>query len=221
MKSILKMLLSGSLLMAALWLLLFVPAGTLNYWQAWLLFAVLTFASWISSAYLLRKDPAMLQRRMPASETRGVQKALAGAMYVSWIALVVVSALDHRFGWSVVPTPISVVGFVLAVTGICGITLVFAQNSHAAATIRVEESQPLISTGIYGIVRHPMYTANTLLYIGTPLALGSYWGLIFAVPVVLVFALRIRDEEKLLQDELDGYQYYMQKVPRRLMPGIW
>jgi protein-S-isoprenylcysteine O-methyltransferase Ste14 len=221
MKSILKMLLSGSLLMAALWLLLFLPAGTLVYWQAWLLFAVLVFASWISSIYLLRKDPEMLRRRMPASETRGVQKALAGAMYFSWIALVVVSALDHRFGWSVVPTPISVAGFVLAIAGICGITLVFAQNSHAAATIRVEESQPLISTGIYGIVRHPMYTANTLLYIGTPLALGSYWGLIFAVPVVLVFALRIRDEEKLLQDELVGYEYYMQKVPRRLMPGIW
>ncbi|MEV0674863.1 isoprenylcysteine carboxylmethyltransferase family protein [Mycobacterium sp. NPDC050441] len=221
MKSMLKMLLSGSLLMGTLWLLLFAPAGTLNYWQAWLFFAVIVISSWMSSIYLLRKDPAMLQRRMPASETRPVQRALAGGMYFFWFAMVIVSALDHRFGWSSVPTPICVAGFILAVIGIVGITLVFAQNSHAATTIRVEESQPLISTGIYGLVRHPMYTSNTLLQIGTPLALGSYWGLMLAVPALLVFALRIRDEEILLQDELDGYRHYMQKVPHRLVPGIW
>ncbi|MBU9763104.1 isoprenylcysteine carboxylmethyltransferase family protein [Mycobacterium sp. TNTM28] len=221
MKSILKMLLSGFLLMSALWLLLFVPAGTLNYWQAWLFFAVLLAASWVASIYLLRKSPAILERRMMASESRGVQKVLSVATYVFWIALVVVSALDHRFGWSTVPIPLCLVGFVLIVVGIGGVTQVFAQNSHAAITIRVEEDQPLISTGVYALVRHPMYTFNTFLYTGTPLALGSYWGLLFAIPAPLIFALRICDEEKLLREELTGYGSYMQKVPHRLVPGLW
>ncbi|MBP2455956.1 methyltransferase family protein [Mycolicibacterium lutetiense] len=221
MKSMLKMLLTGSLIMAALWLLLFAPAGTLHYWQAWLFFGVLVLASWIASIYLLRTDPAMLQRRMPASESRPVQKALIWGVYTCWIALVVVSSLDHRFGWSHVPVLISVLGYALVVGGIVGAALVFAQNSHAATTIRVEENQPLISTGIYGIVRHPMYTANTLLYFGTPLALGSYWGLIFAIPAPVIFALRIHDEETLLQEELAGYHSYMTKVPHRLVPLVW
>ena len=96
-----------------------------------------------------------------------------------------------------------------------------AQNSHASLTIRVEESQSLVSTGLYGKVRHPMYTCNALMMVSNPLALGSYWGLVFVIPMFLVFALRIRDEEKLLQEELDGYRQYMEKVPSRVVPGIW
>ncbi|MEW2478181.1 isoprenylcysteine carboxylmethyltransferase family protein [Mycobacterium sp. NPDC049093] len=221
MKSILKMLTSGFLLMLGLWLLLFAPAGTLDHWKAWLFFAVIIISSWVSSLYLLRRSPAVLERRMLATETRPVQKLLAGTNYFFWLALVVVSALDHRFGWSSVPTHISIMGFILILIAIVGITLVFAQNTHAATTIRVEEDQPLVSTGIYGRVRHPMYTFTTCLYLGTPLALGSYWGLIFTVPALIIFALRIRDEEKLLKEELFGYHDYMQKVPHRLVPGIW
>lgn len=221
MKSILKMLVSGFFIMAVLWLLLFAPAGTLNYWQAWLFFAMLVICSWISSIYLMRKAPAVLERRMPAPETRRVQKTLARAALFFWFAMIVVSALDHRFGWSTVPISITAIGFVLTVIALIGMTLVFAQNSHAATTIRVEEGQPLISTGMYRLVRHPMYTFSTLMSVGTPLALGSYWGLIVAIPTPLVFALRIRDEEKLLQAELDGYDQYMQKVQHRLVPGIW
>jgi protein-S-isoprenylcysteine O-methyltransferase Ste14 len=138
-----------------------------------------------------------------------------------WAGMVVLSALDHRFGWTVVPTAICLVGAVLLAVGLNSVTLVLAQNSHAALTIRVEESQPLISTGLYGVVRHPMYTCNAFLMVGNPLALGSYWGLVFNIPLFLLFALRIRDEEKLLQEELDGYREYMRKVPSRLVPGIW
>ncbi|WP_273736617.1 methyltransferase family protein [Mycolicibacterium septicum] len=221
MKSILKMLVSGFLLMLALWLLLFVPAGTLNYWQAWLFFAVIAVSSWISSLYLMRKAPAVLERRIPTSEPRQVQKFLSAATRFCWFSIVVVSALDHRFGWSSVPTAICVAGFVLTVVAIWGITVVFAQNSHAAVIVRVEEDQPLISSGVYGMVRHPMYTFITLMSVGAPLALGSYWGLVAAIPTPLVFALRIRDEEKLLREELAGYQHYMQEVPHRLVPGIW
>lgn len=218
---LLKMLLSGFLLMAGLWLLLFVPAGTLDHWKAWLFFAVIITSSWISSLYLMRTSPAVLERRMLATETRPVQKFLAGTNYFFWLALVVVSALDHRFGWSPVPTHMSVVGFSLILVSIVGITLVCAQNAHAATTIRVEPNQALISTGIYGRVRHPMYTFVTCLYFGTPLALGSYWGLAFTIPAILIFALRIRDEEKLLEEELLGYRDYMRKVPHRLVPGVW
>ena len=221
MKSIIGMLLSGFLVYMAVALLLFGLAGTINYWQAWAFLALTIVSSWISSIYLLHKDPAVLQRRQLSSESRPVQKVLSGAMYLFYVAMVVVSALDHRFGWSVVPTAISWVGIVLVPVGIGAITLVLAQNSHAAVTIRVEEGQPLISTGLYGMVRHPMYTVNAFLMVGTPLALGSYWGLVFIIPIFLVFALRIRDEEELLQEELDGYREYMQKVPSRVVPGIW
>ena len=221
MKSILKMLLSGILGLAVIGALMFVPAGTFNYWQAWVVLAVTVISSWIMSVYFLRTNPSVLQRRQLTRESRSVQKVLIGGAVLCWAGMVVLSALDHRFGWTVVPTAISLVGAVLLAVGFNGVTLVLAQNSHASMTIRVEESQPLISTGLYGMVRHPMYTFNAFVMVGTPLALGSYWGILFVIPSLLVFALRIRDEEKLLQEELDGYQEYMQKVPHRLVPGIW
>lgn len=221
MKSILRMLLSGLLGFALVGALMFVPAGTFNYWQAWLVLAVSVVSSWIMSIYFLRTDPAVLQRRQVTRESRSVQKVLIGGAFLLYAGMVVLSALDHRFGWSGVPTAVSLLGAVLLAVGFNGVTVVLAQNSHAAMTIRVEESQPLISTGLYGVVRHPMYTCNALIMIGNPLALGSYWGLTFVVPFFVVFALRIRDEERLLQEELDGYRQYMQKVSSRVVPGIW
>jgi protein-S-isoprenylcysteine O-methyltransferase Ste14 len=220
-KTILRMLVSGSLGFVASALLLFLPAGTFNYWQAWVFLAVIGISGWILSIYFLRTNPAVLERRMPAVETRMLQKVIAGGVFVLWAAMLVVSALDHRFHWSTVPTAISLVGDVLVAVGISAVMLVLAQNSHAAVTVRVEKGQQLISTGLYGLVRHPMYTSNTFLLVGTPLALGSYWGLLFVIPGLVVFALRIRDEEKLLQEELHGYREYMQKVRYRLVPHIW
>jgi protein-S-isoprenylcysteine O-methyltransferase Ste14 len=221
MKSIFKMLLSGLLGLAVIGAVMFVAAGTFNYWQAWVVLAIWVISSWIMSIYFLRTDPAVLQRRQLTSESRPVQKVLIGGAVLCVAGMIVLSALDHRFGWSVVPTAISLVGAVLFAVAFNGFTLVLAQNSHAAFTVRVEESQPLISTGLYGLVRHPMYTCNTLVMVGIPLALGSYWGLVFIIPIFLLFALRIRDEEKLLQEELGGYREYMQKVPSRVVPGIW
>lgn len=207
--------------MAVFGSLLFVPAGTFNYWQAWVFLAVIVIASWISSIYFLRTNRAALQRRKLATETRMAQKIVAAGIAALWAAMVVVSVLDHRFGWSAVPTAISLIGDVLVAAGIGLVVLVIVQNSHAAVTVRVEEGQQLVSTGLYGLVRHPMYTSNIFLLVGTPLALGSYWGLLFVVPGLLVFAVRIRDEEKLLQEELAGYREYMQRVRYRLVPGIW
>jgi protein-S-isoprenylcysteine O-methyltransferase Ste14 len=205
-------------------LMVFLTAGTFNYWQAWVFLMVFALSGWIPGIYLLRTNPVAAQRRMrggPTAETRMMQKVAMGGLWVSLVAMVVVSALDHRFGWSPVPTAICLVGVVLVAVGLGVMGLVVIQNSHAAATIRVETGQKLASTGLYGLVRHPMYAGNVIMMVGTPLALGSYWGLVFVVPGVSVLALRIRDEERLLQEELDGYREYTQKVRYRLVSHMW
>jgi protein-S-isoprenylcysteine O-methyltransferase Ste14 len=205
-------------------LILFLTAGTVNYWQAWILLAVFAISTWISSIYLLRANPAALQRRMrggPTAETRMPQKVVIGCFWLSLATMFIVSVLDHRFGWSAVPPAVFLVGDVLVAVGLGVVMLVIIQNSYAAATVRVEAGQKLVSTGLYGLVRHPMYTGNVIMMVGIPLALGSYWALVFVVPGLLVLALRIRDEEKLLQEQLDGYRQYTQKVRYRLVPCMW
>jgi protein-S-isoprenylcysteine O-methyltransferase Ste14 len=222
-KAISKTLVFGVVQLVVLGLLLFLPAGTFNYWQAWV-FLVVAISTWILSIYLLRANPVALQRRMrggPTAETRMVQKVVMGGFWLSLATMFVVSALDHRFGWSPVPTAICLVGDVLVAVGLGVVMLVVMQNSYAAVTVRVEAGQKLVSTGLYGLVRHPMYTGNVIMMVGIPLALGSYWGLVFVVPGLIVLALRIRDEEKLLQEELDGYREYTQQVRYRLVPGMW
>ena len=142
-------------------------------------------------------------------------------LYLSLAAMFVVSALDHRFGWSPVPTAICLAGDVLVAVGRGVVMLVVIQNSYAATTVRVEAGQKLVSTGAYGLVRHPMYTSYVIMMVGIPRALGSYWGLVFVIPGLLVLTWRVRDEEKLLQEELDGYREYTQKVRYRLLPWMW
>jgi protein-S-isoprenylcysteine O-methyltransferase Ste14 len=223
-KTIPKMLVFGLVELVVFGSMLFFPAGTLDYWQAWVFLVVVVLAAWIPTIYLQRKNPVVLERRMrggPTAETRTAQKVVIGGLYLSLAAMVVVSVLDHRFGWSPVPTAICLVGDVLVAVGLGVVVLVIIQNSYAAATVQVEAGQKVVSSGLYGLVRHPMYTGNVIMMVGIPLALGSYWGLVFVVPGLLVLASRIRDEEKLLQEELDGYREYTQKVRYRLMPCMW
>lgn len=221
MNTVIRMLISGSIGMAATGLIVFASAGTFDYWRGWAFLAVLVLSGWVSSIYFLRHNPAVLLRRLPTAEERPRQKAIAIGVLLLWAAMIVVSALDHRFTWSVVATEVSLAGDVLVALGLAAIGLVLVQNNHAAVTVRVEANQQLVSTGLYGLVRHPMYTCNVLLLVGIPLALGSFWGLIFLIPGVLLFALRIQDEEKVLEVELDGYSDYVQKVRYRMLPGIW
>jgi protein-S-isoprenylcysteine O-methyltransferase Ste14 len=205
-------------------LLLFLPAGTFDYWQAWLFIAVFAVSTWVPSVYLLRTNPAALERRMkagPTAEARMVQKIVITVAFLSIAAMLVISALDHRFGWSSVPAGVSVVGDVLVVIGLLIAMLVVIQNGYAAANIRVEAGQEVVSTGLYGFVRHPMYVGNIILMIGAPLALGSYWGLVLMIPGVLVLAARIVDEEKALEQDLAGYREYTKKVHYRLVPYVW
>jgi protein-S-isoprenylcysteine O-methyltransferase Ste14 len=223
-KTIPKLLASWLIQLVVLGLLLFLPDGTFNYWQAWVFLAVFALSTWIPTLYLLRTNPVALERRMtggPAAEARPAQKVVMAGLYLSFIAMFVVSALDHRFGWSTPPAAVCVVGDVLVAIGLVMVVLVIIQNNYAATTVRVESGQTVVSSGLYGLVRHPMYTANVIMMIGLPLSLGSYWGLVFVAPGLMVLASRIRDEEKLLEGELAGYREYTQKVRYRLVPGMW
>lgn len=224
MKTVAKGMVSAVLGLLAFGLMLFLPAGTFHYWQAWLFLAVFALVTWIPSVYLIRTNPAALERRMrpgPFAETRMVQKVIISVVFVAFMAMFVVSALDHRFGWSPVPATVSLVGDVLVAIGLGLAMAVIIQNSYAAANVTVEADQKLVSTGLYGIVRHPMYTGNVVMMVGVPLALGSYWGLLFLIPGLIVLAVRIRDEEELLGQELDGYSEYTQRVQYRLAPHVW
>ncbi|MBY0291221.1 MAG: isoprenylcysteine carboxylmethyltransferase family protein [Mycobacteriaceae bacterium] len=224
MKALLRTLLVGLIEPVVFGSILFLTAGTFDYWQAWVFLAVFAASTWIPGTYLMRTNPDALQRRMragPTAETRAKQKILIAGWYLSLASVLVVSALDHRFGWSRVPPAISLMGDVMVAAALGLVMLVVIQNSYAAATVRVEQGQQLASTGLYRLVRHPMYTANLILTLGIALALGSYWGMLVVLPAFIVMALRIRDEEKLLTEELNGYLEYTQHVRHRLVPLIW
>ena len=223
-KTILQLVAStvgGILFMGAV---LFWPAGTFDYWQAWVCIAVFIVSTMVPTVYLAVKYPDALQRRLtagPWAETRPAQRLINVGIVLMVVVVGVVSALDHRFGWSSAPIAVLVLGNVLVFGGISLAELVIIQNNYAAATVTVEEEQTLVTTGLYGLVRHPMYVGALITMVGMPLALESYWGLIALVPSVVVFALRVRDEEKMLRQELAGYEEYMHKVRYRLVPGVW
>jgi protein-S-isoprenylcysteine O-methyltransferase Ste14 len=224
MKIALQTLASALFGIAFFGVVLFWPAGTFDYWQAWVFVAVFMVATMVPSIYLAVNRPEVLRRRIhagPLAETRLVQKFVTIGTVLMVVAVAVVSALDHRFEWSPVPTLVVVVGDVLVAVGLVMAQLVIIQNGYAASTVTVEADQKLVSTGLYGMVRHPMYVGAVIMMIGMPLALDSYWGLAALVPGVLVLAARIKDEEKMLREELDGYDEYMQKVHYRLVPYVW
>jgi protein-S-isoprenylcysteine O-methyltransferase Ste14 len=224
MKDGLKALATSVLGFVYFGVLLFLPAGTFNYWQAWLFIAVFIATTSGPSIYWAVKRPEVLRRRMsagPTAETRPAQKIIVTGIYLFSSALFAVSALDHRFGWSQVPTAVVLFGNVLVAVGLGLAMLVVQQNSYAAATIRVEAEQELVSTGLYGLVRHPMYSGALIMLIGTPLALDSYWGLAMLAAGLPILVFRILDEEKALTQELSGYVEYTHQVHHRLVPGVW
>jgi protein-S-isoprenylcysteine O-methyltransferase Ste14 len=211
-------------LVVVMGLLLFVPAGTVHYWQAWVYLSIVTGASVLTTLYLLRHDRALLERRMsggPTAETRPVQKFIMLCTSIGFIALLVVPALDHRCGWSAVPLGGVVVGDVLVALGFYLIARVYRENTFTSATIEVAENQRVISSGPYAIVRHPMYASASLYLLGTPLALGSYWGLIPSAALVPFLIWRLWDEERFLARNLPGYTDYQKRVRHRLVPFVW
>ncbi len=215
--------LSLAVLAIVMGLLLFVPAWTVQYWQAWVYLSSFTGTSILTTLYLMRHDPAPLERRMrggPTAERRPAQRLIMLCTSIGFIALLVVPALDFRFRWSAVPPGGVVVGDVFVVIGFYFISLVYRENTFTSATIEVAEDQKVISTGPYAIVRHPMYASASLYLLGTPLALGSYWGLV-AFGVMIPFLLwRLFDEERFLAKNLPGYTEYQKRVRYHLVPFL-
>ncbi|KTC83036.1 methyltransferase family protein [Legionella cincinnatiensis] len=204
--------------------LLFIPAGTLRYWQGWVYVIVFIIASAAYSMYLAKHDPALLKRRTEAGisyEKEPAQKIIIFFLFATCIALIILSSLDVRRGWSLVPWYISIIGDMLVVFSFYMFYLVSKVNTYAAANIRVEEGQKVITVGPYRFIRHPMYLGAIFLFIGTSLALGSWWTLLL-IPVLLsILVARILNEEKILVRDLPGYAKYQKKVRTRLIPFIW
>jgi protein-S-isoprenylcysteine O-methyltransferase Ste14 len=204
--------------------LLFVPTGTVHYWQAWVYLAIFSGVSALTTLDLIRTDQALLERRMrggPTAEKQPMQKVIMLSMSIGFITLLVVPALDHRFGWSAVPVGGVVAGDLLVALGFYLIFLVYRENTFTSATIEVAENQKVISTGPYARVRHPMYASAILYLLGTPLALGSYWGLVPVVAMMPFLVWRLLAEERFLARNLAGYTDYQKRVHHRLVPFVW
>jgi len=213
-----------TILTAVMGLLLFVSAATVHYWQAWVYLSLFAGASALTTLYLLREDPALLERRMsggPTAEKRPAQKLIMLCTSIAFIALLVVPAFDHRFGWSSVPLAAVVAGDVLVALGFWLISLVYRENTFTSATIEVAEHQKVISTGPYAIVRHPMYASASLYLLGTSLALGSYWGFAAIAAMLPFLVWRLLDDERFLAKNLSGYTEYQKRVRHRLVPFVW
>jgi protein-S-isoprenylcysteine O-methyltransferase Ste14 len=205
-------------------LLLFLPAGTLDYWQAWVFIVVFATSTNAIGVYLALKDPELLERRKkigPAAERNTSQKIIISLAILSNIALLVFCALDRRFGWSPVPPFVSLVGDALIALGLLIDLFVFRENSYGASNIQTVEGQHVISTGPYALVRHPMYVGVLVMVLGVPLALGSWWGLTILALTIPILIWRILDEEQFLKQDLPGYTEYTQKVRHRLVPYLW
>jgi len=199
--------------------LIFLPAWTFNYWQAWTFLTVFMGSISAIFMYLAKNDPNLLARRVKTTEKEKSQKIIRFLVNLTFTALIVVSALDHRFAWSTVSSYVVVAGDVLVMLGLLIIFFVFKQNTFTAQT--VEAGQTVISTGPYALVRHPMYAGGLVMIVGIPLALGSLWGLLTIVLFTPVMAWRILDEEEVLAKNLAGYAEYRKKVKTRLIPFVW
>jgi protein-S-isoprenylcysteine O-methyltransferase Ste14 len=212
-------------LFVAMSLLIFVPAGTTFYWQAWVFLAVWFGASSVIVIYLIMtKNRALLERRMrggPVAEKEKAQRIIMSLLSLDFIALLVVPALDHRMHWSHVAIPVVILGDVL-IAGTWGCWFfVLRENPFAASTVEIASDQKVISTGPYAVVRHPMYASGLLIFFGMPLALGSYWGLLGGVAMIPVLLWRTLDEERVLYKGLPEYEEYAAKVYWRWIPGIF
>jgi protein-S-isoprenylcysteine O-methyltransferase Ste14 len=211
-------------LAVAMGLLLFLPAGAIQWWEAWVYLGIFFGASIPITIYLMRHDPALLQRRMaagPTAEKEPAQKVIMLMASLGFIGTLVVPALDYRYSWSRAPAYVVLWGDALAALCFAITFRVYKENTFTSATVEVAPDQRVVSTGPYAIVRHPMYAGGLLLFIGTPLALGSFWGLIAALAVLPALIWRLLDEERLLSRDLPGYAEYCDKVRWRLIPRVF
>jgi len=217
----LKALLLLALTVVVTGLLLFLPAGSLKYWQAWLFMGVLFIPFIFVVLYLIMNDPELIERRLRFKEKEAGEKLIIKLSQVIFFIGILVPGFDYRFGWSHVPVWLVILSDTVIFLGYMLVFLTFKENSYASRIVEVEKKQKLCMTGPYAVVRHPMYAGIIPMYVCVPIALGSYYALIFFVPVVGVIFYRIFDEEKILSRNLKGYKQYMNKVKYRLIPGVW
>ena len=196
-------------------------AGTVAYWQAWAYWAVVFVPMASFVVWLLRHDRVLLERRLAVRERDPRQRRIVALGALCFTAAFVVPGLDRRFGWSHVPIAASLGADVAMLLGYALFVRVLLENRYASRVVDIEAGQPVVTTGPYTFVRHPMYLAAIAMMIATPIALGSWWGFVPTAPLVAVFVARIGNEEALLRDELPGYAAYAQRTKYRLVPGLW
>ncbi|MGD0615925.1 MAG: isoprenylcysteine carboxylmethyltransferase family protein [Verrucomicrobiota bacterium] len=210
------------LLLISLAVFLFLPAWTLDYWQAWVFLAVYSLSTLAITLYFMKMDPKLLERRViMGGEKQRSQKIIKCFLVLTFVAVIVFPAIDHRFAWSAVPPPVVVAGEALVVLGFVIMFFVFKENPFTSRIIEVEAEQKVIATGPYAVVRHPMYAGSLVMLSGVPPALGSWWGLFTIIPITLVIVWRLLDEEAFLIKNLPGYSEYRTRVRHRLVPLIW
>ena len=208
----------GLLLVTAL---LFLPAGSLCYFNGWLFIGLLFVPMLILGAVMLFKAPHLLQKRLNAKETEKTQKGVVALSGLLFLCGFIVAGLDFRFGWSAVPLWAVILSSVVLLVSYALYGEVMRENAYLSRTVEVQEDQIVIDTGLYGIVRHPMYAVTVWLFLSITVVLGSWWSLLCFLPYVAVIAVRIRNEEKVLEEGLKGYSEYKKRVKYRLFPFIW
>lgn len=209
----------AGLLMVAL--MLFLPSGTWKYFNGWLFIGLLFVPMFVLGVVLLIKSPELLEKRLRSKESEGEQKKVIGASLVMFLAGFILSALDFRFGWTYVPFPVVIAAAVILLLSYGLYAEVMRENVYLSRTVEVQEEQKVVDTGLYGVVRHPMYFSTVLLFLSIPVVLGSWIG--FAIFCIYPFLLvkRIKNEEMVLEEGLAGYKAYKEKVRYRMIPFIW
>lgn len=202
-------------------LLLFLPAGTISYWHGWLLLGILFIPMFFAGIVMMLKNPNLLKSRLNAKEKTREQSLVVKLSGLMFLAGFVLAGLGVRFGWYILPTCVSIGAAVVLILSYMLYAEVMRENTYLSRTIAVQENQTVVDTGLYGIVRHPMYSVTLLLFLSMPLVLGSLYSLVIFLAYPFIIAKRIAHEEAFLEKELPGYREYKQKVKYRLIPFIW
>ena len=221
MKLAISALIKFTVGLALVGLLLFLPAGTLSYANGWLFIGLLFLPMLLLGIVLLIRSPKLLEKRLGAKEKENTQKGVVAASGLLFIAGFAVAGLDFRFGWSKMPLWVVIVASVVLLISYALYAEVMRENAYLSRTVEVREGQKVVDTGLYGIVRHPMYAVTVWLFLSIPVVLGSWWAFLCFLPYVALIVIRIINEEKLLSSELEGYEEYKKRVKYRLLPFIW
>ena len=202
-------------------LLLFLPAGTFAYWQAWLLLGILFVPMFIAGLILMKKNPDLLRKRLNAKEEQSEQKEVVLLSGLMFLASFVIAGLNYRFSWIVLPDWVSYAAAVIFLLAYALYAEVLRENTYLSRTIEVQENQKVIDTGLYGIVRHPMYMSTLFLFLSMPLVLGSVISFVIMLAYIPIISRRIRNEEQVLEEGLEGYREYKQRVRYKVIPFVW